>query len=142
MFLDMQSFSISETVLEVLNQVAASQHVRGEKKLLWLDQICINQEDPDEKLDQIFRMGQIYSKAESVFIWLGPTANNSDAALDGLPRMLEDLMAINKAMVIRAELPDDFAYGLNMNDGKNYGYLFSRQWFRRLYARNLIPILP
>ena len=37
MFVDMKSFSVSETVLEVLNQVQASQHATGSRELLWID---------------------------------------------------------------------------------------------------------
>ncbi|SPO04674.1 uncharacterized protein DNG_07359 [Cephalotrichum gorgonifer] len=91
MFVDYQSFGISETVLEVLNQVQSLQHV-GRRPLLWIDQICINQDDQEEKLDQIYRMGQIYSKAQKVFIWLGTTAHRSDFALESMERM-EALLA-------------------------------------------------
>ncbi|KAH8589513.1 heterokaryon incompatibility protein-domain-containing protein [Bisporella sp. PMI_857] len=127
-FLDMKSFGISETVLEVLNQVA-SQYVRRTHELLW-----INQDDPDEKLDQICRMGEIYSKAETVFIWLGPTADNSDAALENMPRMLNEAVAMNEATMTRTELPDDTTVIINAGHGWNYGHLFSRQWFCRLWT--------
>ncbi|KAK4211302.1 heterokaryon incompatibility protein-domain-containing protein [Rhypophila decipiens] len=38
---------------------------------IWIDAICINQDDDDEKQRQIPLMGEIYSKAESGYIWLG-----------------------------------------------------------------------
>jgi hypothetical protein len=38
---------------------------------LWVDSICINQSDNDEKTVQVRRMGDIYSKAKRVIIWLG-----------------------------------------------------------------------
>ncbi|KAI2635778.1 heterokaryon incompatibility protein-domain-containing protein [Hypomontagnella submonticulosa] len=134
MFLDSNSFSVSETVLEVLNQVQASQHATNTKQLLWIDQICINQGDPDEKLDQIYRMGEIYSKAEKVFIWLGPTANNSDVALENMGRMLDEVLAINQAILSRQDIPDDTVAVINADHGKMYGHLLSRQWFRRLWT--------
>ncbi|KAI0381327.1 heterokaryon incompatibility protein-domain-containing protein [Hypomontagnella monticulosa] len=134
MFLDKNSFSVSETVLEVLNQVQASQHATNTKQLLWIDQICINQDDPAEKVDQIYRMGEIYSKAEKVFIWLGPTANNSDLALENMPRMLDEILAINNAILSRQDLPDDTAAAINADHGRIYGHLLSRQWFRRLWT--------
>jgi hypothetical protein len=38
---------------------------------LWMDAICINQDDDDEKRQQVAMMEYIYSKATSVVIWLG-----------------------------------------------------------------------
>ncbi|KAF2034219.1 HET-domain-containing protein, partial [Setomelanomma holmii] len=38
---------------------------------LWVDAVCINQADMDEKATQIPLMGDIYSGAESVYVWLG-----------------------------------------------------------------------
>jgi hypothetical protein len=37
----------------------------------WIDAICINQEDIDEKNEQVPRMGQVYSSASQVWVWLG-----------------------------------------------------------------------
>lgn len=41
-------------------------------RILWVDQICINQKDPVEKSHQVARMGDIYRKATNVVIFLGP----------------------------------------------------------------------
>lgn len=40
-------------------------------RMLWVDAICINQVDLDEKKIQVPLMGQVYSKAAAVQIWLG-----------------------------------------------------------------------
>jgi hypothetical protein len=37
----------------------------------WIDAICINQDDVDEKSEQVPRMGQLYSSASQVWVWLG-----------------------------------------------------------------------
>lgn len=39
--------------------------------LLWTDSLCLNQNDSEEKEQQIRRMGEIYSGAKEVIIWLG-----------------------------------------------------------------------
>ncbi|KAK4495933.1 hypothetical protein PRZ48_013201 [Zasmidium cellare] len=40
---------------------------------LWIDAVCIDQHDTkSEKAHQVNMMGDIYSRAESVLIWLGP----------------------------------------------------------------------
>ncbi|KAK6826000.1 hypothetical protein PG987_013494 [Apiospora arundinis] len=40
-------------------------------ELIWIDAICINQEDPSEKGFQVAMMKDIYSEASEVRIWLG-----------------------------------------------------------------------
>ena len=57
---------------------------RETSRPLWIDAICINQLDNEEKKTQIPLMGLVYSKAEMVEIWLGPEADNSGLALSGL----------------------------------------------------------
>lgn len=51
---------------------------------LWIDSICINQADEDEKIDQIRLMGNIYSRATSVCIWLGTGNWKTDKAISYL----------------------------------------------------------
>jgi hypothetical protein len=38
---------------------------------IWIDAICINQEDEEEKSEQIASMHRIYRHAEKVWVWLG-----------------------------------------------------------------------
>jgi hypothetical protein len=45
---------------------------------IWIDAICINQSDYDEKNDQVPRMSRIYSNARNVLIWLGPGTTYND----------------------------------------------------------------
>ncbi|RYP09771.1 hypothetical protein DL765_008327 [Monosporascus sp. GIB2] len=45
---------------------------------LFIDQICINQADEDEKASQVKLMGDIYTKCERVIVWLGPRTRHSD----------------------------------------------------------------
>ena len=49
---------------------------------LWIDQICIHQDDNEEKSHQVRLMGEIYGAAEQTFVWLGPEANGSDQVMD------------------------------------------------------------
>jgi hypothetical protein len=45
----------------------------GRTRRLWVDAICINQEDKIEKNNQIPLMRRIYQHAERTIVWLGPT---------------------------------------------------------------------
>ncbi|KAH7370669.1 heterokaryon incompatibility protein-domain-containing protein [Rhexocercosporidium sp. MPI-PUGE-AT-0058] len=54
---------------------------------LWADAICINQDDPLEKNEQVKIMSDIYRQADSVFAWLGPPSEDSDLAIQELSAM-------------------------------------------------------
>jgi hypothetical protein len=49
---------------------------------IWIDAICINQENPREKSHQVAMMGRIYSAAKTVYIWLGDGTPASDKAMN------------------------------------------------------------
>ncbi|GKT64829.1 heterokaryon incompatibility protein [Colletotrichum tofieldiae] len=61
-----------------------------EETVLWADSICIDQHNPLEKTHQIMLMAQIYSRAASVFIWLG----SDDAHLGGIEDLIETALGI------------------------------------------------
>ncbi|KAF1973161.1 HET-domain-containing protein [Bimuria novae-zelandiae CBS 107.79] len=47
----------------------------------WIDALCINQSDVAEQNHQVQMMGSIYSKAQSVAIWLGEVDSSSNVAM-------------------------------------------------------------
>ncbi|KAI1774057.1 heterokaryon incompatibility protein-domain-containing protein [Hypoxylon cercidicola] len=51
---------------------------------VWVDSICVNQQDEKERETQIPLMGDIYSSAASAYIWLGEEGLQSDSAVDYL----------------------------------------------------------
>jgi hypothetical protein len=51
---------------------------------LWVDALCINQEDILERNSQIERMSMIYASAAHLTVWLGPTYSDSDVAIQRL----------------------------------------------------------
>lgn len=44
---------------------------------VWVDYLCINQDDLDERSSQVSMMGRIYAAADSVYAWLGPSTLQS-----------------------------------------------------------------
>lgn len=52
-------------------------------KVIWIDQVCINQceSSSEEKDHQVSLMGQIFSKASLVFVWLGQPENSEEVEL-------------------------------------------------------------
>ncbi|OAG07888.1 HET-domain-containing protein [Paraphaeosphaeria sporulosa] len=52
--------------------------------LLWVDAICINQQDHEEKSSQVQAMGQIYSLASCLSVWLGSPSDDSTLGMSAL----------------------------------------------------------
>jgi hypothetical protein len=78
-----------ETVVG-LNLDCALRHIRcslTEPILIWVDALCINQHDLDERSFQVLLMKDIYSLAERVLIYLGPE-HPGDA--DAIERIQQD----------------------------------------------------
>ncbi|KAJ5062029.1 heterokaryon incompatibility protein-domain-containing protein [Bipolaris maydis] len=53
-------------------------------RILWIDAICINQENKAEQSQQVQQMGQIYEKAEKLLIWLGKATPQIIALMETL----------------------------------------------------------
>ncbi|KAK3340829.1 heterokaryon incompatibility protein-domain-containing protein, partial [Neurospora tetraspora] len=66
------------------NLYAALLHLRDHsiQRTIWIDAICINQGDNEEKGHQVQSMAKIYAKASRVIVWLGEEAAGSDQALE------------------------------------------------------------
>ena len=52
---------------------------------IWIDAVCINQNDDLEKSGQIPLMGEIYSKAAEVLVWLGSGSKEEQYAFAQIP---------------------------------------------------------
>jgi hypothetical protein len=61
------SFQATRNLVTALRRVRSSVTPR----IIWIDAICINQKDLDERAQQIVIMGKIYETASSVLVFLG-----------------------------------------------------------------------
>jgi hypothetical protein len=50
-------------------------------RILWVDAVCINQGNIEERNHQVTQMGNIYSKASRVVVWLGESDASSSTAM-------------------------------------------------------------
>jgi hypothetical protein len=68
------------------NLYSALRHIRSPDTdvMLWVDAICINQQDPREKGHQVKQMRDVYKNAEEVLIWLGPSNDDIDLLLESI----------------------------------------------------------
>lgn len=76
-------------------------HLRSEDKSmkLWVDAICINQDDIPERNNQVSRMGTLYGMANEVVVWLGPERDGSKHALEFIVKNMS-----SKAVILPLDL--------------------------------------
>lgn len=75
-----KTFHIRENLAVALEQIRHKEHVRA----LWVDAICIDQEDDHEKTIQIQKKGETFKQAFLIIAWLGPSRDDSDSAMHDL----------------------------------------------------------
>ncbi len=103
------------------NLYAALSHLRNFsiERVLWVDAICINQKNNEEKGQQIQLMAKIYSQANRVLVWLGEAADNSGQALE-------------KIRAAGGKAPD---FLNNKTIQLAVLALLQRDWFQRIWVR-------
>ena len=82
--------NLSDALRHLRSYSGSSPQQSGERPqtlVIWIDYICINQEDNDEKSAQARMMEKIYKRAESVLIWLGGESEESNMAMDFILRI-------------------------------------------------------
>ena len=52
------------------------------QRTIWIDAICINQNDTAERSHQVLFMKDIYARASCVVVWIGSAADDSDVVMD------------------------------------------------------------
>ncbi|KAM7218660.1 Heterokaryon incompatibility protein (HET) domain containing protein [Rhypophila decipiens] len=77
-FVNKIQFSIRQNLYHALERLR-QQRTEG---WVWVDAICIDQANDDEKSWEVNRMREVFQKAETVYHWLGPEADDSDFLLD------------------------------------------------------------
>lgn len=78
-----------DRLLVTPNCVSAIERLRYQDKtrMLWIDAICINQEDKEECSSQVKMMTNIYKTAKKVLMWLGEEDPNSGLAFNSIPTL-------------------------------------------------------
>ncbi|KAH7394789.1 heterokaryon incompatibility protein-domain-containing protein [Pyrenochaeta sp. MPI-SDFR-AT-0127] len=71
----------------------------ADTRLLWVDAMCINQEDLQERNDQVRAMDIIYQRASRVLIYLGEADDYSDSAMDAIAERKPSTSSIQKMVL-------------------------------------------
>jgi hypothetical protein len=98
--------------------------LQDEHRILWIDAICINQSDSNEKTIQIGLMQNIYQSATRVTVWLGDPMPFSDRGLDALDVIFH----------VDFEVPLFSAYYTRGKSRLGLLYLMQRSWWQRMWV--------
>ena len=115
---------------------------RDKPRVLWIDAICVDQQDLKERSRQVRRMADIYRLADRVIVWLGPCNKDSSYGV----RLLEELSSkmtvnwVHQTMEPMSNGTD--RYWADRDEGLPYGdgelralySLMSYPWFERLWV--------
>ncbi|RYP63690.1 hypothetical protein DL769_006897 [Monosporascus sp. CRB-8-3] len=83
--------------------------------MLWVDALCINQRDNDEKAIEVRRMGEIYQCAQRVISWIGHEEDDSDIAIDFVLATLRH-MPVSEDQLIQDALDPHIGWWLRQPD--------------------------
>lgn len=108
-------------------------------RVLWIDAICVNQQDLEERSQQVKRMAEIYSKAARVVAWLGPSSERTPVAMRCFDKISSTVKGDWLGWKLHA-LSEDASWADEMvaapfND-QEYLAMFeylSSEWFERLW---------
>jgi hypothetical protein len=70
-FLGGGRFLVTKNLEHALRSLRALSSDSKQRRVLWIDALCIDQENNVERTQQVKRMGSIYKSAERVLVWLG-----------------------------------------------------------------------
>ncbi|EEU36094.1 uncharacterized protein NECHADRAFT_53169, partial [Fusarium vanettenii 77-13-4] len=84
--IDGSDVMVTKNLSDFLHEVQRDKKLKEEE--FWIDAICINQEDPQERSRQVSTMmGKIYRSAKCVIAWLGDADSHTQRAFDHLDHL-------------------------------------------------------
>lgn len=110
-------------------------------RTVWIDSICINQNDLGEKSDQIKIMGDVYACSICNLIWLGESDESTATAMRSLEAIYGEILSSTDSLRTWAQTLDSFYAGSRANinaacDLPAIARFYSRPWFSRLWVRD------
>jgi len=112
----------------------------GVDSRIWIDAICIDQTNIEERNSQVAMMGRIYSASSYTLGWLGREDDSTLAAVDTLSKIVSMGNRLSQSSIIPYRTGDSLAFELeglphiSINEWDALAALVSRQWFRRIWV--------
>ncbi|MCJ1432598.1 hypothetical protein MMC27_001955 [Xylographa pallens] len=130
LYADITDFTVTSNLFAALRRLRYPQRSR----ILWTDQVCINQRDLQERSTQVSIMRDIYSQAFQVLVWLGDGSPEDDDVMDFVPYFASCLRRLNQNDIMRYPL---YLYGLpnmSMSIWPAFEAFLRKPWFSRVWT--------
>ncbi|KAM0426030.1 hypothetical protein ACHAPT_008661 [Fusarium lateritium] len=142
------SFRVTRNLYDALHEYRRQflgQDADTNNSFIWIDAICIDQNNQNEKAIQVPRMSEIYGRCEHVLAWLGPVGDDERDGVRELAERLEQFETPTNP------LSDNNFSDVQINSFRESGYADSeaaeqvkrlrqtltsigrRPWFRRVW---------
>jgi len=136
-----RDFSILGSVYHLL-EVVCDGNGFDANPWLWIDSICINQDDLAERGLQVSLMGKIYRHSDKTVVWLGEGTRQTDMGMDFMHTLVDE-----KAAIVRnnEKKGGSRTVPANLNDAEKWTALaavFDRTWWRRVWTLQEFIIAP
>lgn len=139
---DMPSGLYTLSVTQNLGEALPYLRYKTEPRTLWIDAICINQQDTPERSHQIIRMADIYSLAKRVIAWLGPGEGDTSMAFSLMKSAGSQIKAdwSTKKMISLSQNKDEYHWAdpsiklpYTSHELIAVAAVLERPWFKRLW---------
>lgn len=125
-WVDGYEFPITKSLWSALHSFRSHSH----PIILWVDAVCIDQSNVDERGIQVQAMTEIYNRALEVAIWLGPEDENSNIALE----LLREIKMMYELPHNDQEVMEIIMSPTRIPQFEALIYLFERDYWSRLWV--------
>lgn len=131
-----QRLGVTRSLAEALRYL----RFKDRPRIMWIDAVCVDQHNLEERGRQVQRMADIYRNAERVLIWTGPASDDSALAIETL-RTLGSRIEVNWDLYELENSPGqdshwadrEVALKFNNETWTSIHSLIRRRWFKRLW---------
>jgi hypothetical protein len=119
------------------------------ERILWIDAVCIDQSNGDERGQQVALMAQIYSESRRVICWLGQGNNETNRAMSFLSMLGQhaeyeqtfDSAGVLQPLELNASAEELSEIGDQARDAV-VGAIYTLPWFTRLWIIQEVSLAP
>ncbi|KAK6857828.1 hypothetical protein PG995_005527 [Apiospora arundinis] len=136
-----QLVSVTHNLLEALENL----RYHDRERMLWIDALCIDQANNQEKGHQVGQMRLVYEYADNVLIWLGPSTPDVEYLMDRMTeldhKMLRHVDYKDRPLETWSQEWSDVKDGLDPQScytsshiSRVFWQLLERPWFKRVWV--------
>jgi hypothetical protein len=148
-----RGLGLNPTIAVTLNLITALKRLRHsqETRVLWIDQVCIDQSNVEERERQVSRMRDIYSGADAAVVWLGDHDYDTKLLesmykeLSALPSVTENrggVLMLDQSALRKMMDMGSIGDGLSRNRRDLLERFLNRAWFRRAWVYQEAVVAP